>query len=151
MRTCGKICKFKAFLTSKVLSFECSVSETGNIGSHKSRRGCRSSFHLLSGSFPITLSSVQLSRPRSFFLLGLGEKTLLHVKCFAICQNNNFQPIRCQTSLLFNDFWGYISLQEEENSRDLFPNFCFLQPITILSLLILWAVVHQWFCHQRTT
>lgn len=127
MRTRIKTWNFKAFLTCKVLSFQCSVSESGNIGSHKSQRGCRSNFHLLSVAFPITLPTVQLSRPRPFFLLSLGGKTFLHVKCFAICQNNNFifffpqclshnHLFCCQTALLFNDPWGYFSLKKEENS-----------------------------------
>lgn len=156
------MCNFKAFLTSKVLSLQCSVSETGNISSHKSWRGCRSNFHLLSGAFPLTLPTAQLSRSRPFFLLGLGEKTLLCVKCFVICQNNNFifpssssHPtiISSAVKLLYSSMILEVTSHSKRKKMNeiCFPNFILLQPITILSLLILWAVVHRWSCHQKTT
>lgn len=109
MRTCRKICNFKAFLISEVLSFQCSVWEDGNIGSHKSWKGCRWSFHLLSGRFPISLPALQLSRPRPFLLLGLGEKNLhtLNALLFAKTINLFFLPavLIPQSSFLVSDYF----------------------------------------------
>lgn len=109
MRTCRKICNFKAFLISEVLSFQCSVWEDGNIGSHKSWKDSRWSFHLLSGPFPICLPALQLSRPRPFFLLGLGEKNFykLNALLFAKTINLFFLPavLTPQSSFLVSDYF----------------------------------------------
>lgn len=109
MRTCRKMCNFKAILSSKALSFQCSVSESGNIGSHKLQRGCRSNFHLFSGDFPIILPAVQLSRPRPFFLLGLGKKhfRMVNALLFAKTITLFFLPavLIPQSSLLLSKYF----------------------------------------------
>lgn len=109
MRTCRKMCNFKAILSSKALSFQCSASESGNIGSHKLQRGCRSNFHLFSGAFPIILPAVQLSRPRPFFLLGLGKKHFLMVNAFLFAKTITlfFLPavLIPQSSLLLSKYF----------------------------------------------
>ena len=157
MRTFRIKHNFKAILTSKVLSCHCSVFGTGNISNHNSQNGCRSNFLLFTETFLIMLLTILLSRFRPCFLQVLGKKffhvRIAHSFLLMLCYwpkrwlHFSFQYFSshdhlfcCQTSLLYNDSWGYFSLKKEKNCETCFPDFILLKLVTTMSLLIsLWG------------